>query len=151
MHKFFRLAILALLLSPLALTACQPLNASQGTNVANTSFNPGFWRPISQRTIDLPNDRAQWKLEYDLRQCNCGNFPGTVPLPVLMEFTADQGRLSETSNAAAAVDVGAPKPMCQTVPALVAQECMRARGWEPTLCAGRLPPVGGGFACNLEQ
>jgi len=104
----------------------------------------GYWRPISSPNILLATDDAQMKLEFDLRQCNCANFPTNFPTPAYIAFQPDLGQLAQTSI----IGVG-PQGTCQNVPAEVLRECMRARGWEPTLCAGRLPatPDGTGGGC----
>lgn len=114
----------------LALTACQPRNVAE------------FWRPISEPNIQLPLDRAQLKLDYDLSQCNCGIFPRNIPLPLQAQFDADKQRLVETGVTAVET-----QGQCMRQPSLIVAECMRARGWEVTRCSGRMPTAGAGAVC----
>ncbi|NBX73974.1 MAG: hypothetical protein EBQ89_06710 [Alphaproteobacteria bacterium] len=104
-----------------------------------------FWRPISHPNLNLPLDKSQLKLEYDLSQCNCGVFPRNVPLPLQAEFDPTMQRYIETS----AVALGDGAGNCTRQPSLVVAECMRSRGWEMTQCSGRQPVAGGGAVCSL--
>lgn len=122
--------LLAGLLVVLSLSACS------GTPVE-------FWRPISEPTTLMPLDKAQMKLDFDLSQCHCGIYPSNVPQPDLVRFQPDQQRYAETSVTRTAK----PGENCQQQPSLVVAECMRARGWEVTQCAGRIPVAGGGALC----
>lgn len=98
----------------------------------------GYWRPISAPNVLLPVDEAQAKLEFDLSQCVCGIIPRNIPTPLMAQYQPDQERLAETSRGGA----------CEHPNQYVLTECMRARGWEPTLCAGRLPTGSGGSYCG---
>lgn len=97
----------------------------------------GYWRPISAPNVLMNANESQGKLEFDLSQCKCGNFPKNIPTPIMMKYQPDQQRMVETGrNGSCAID-GA-----------VLAECMRSRGWEPTLCAGRLPTQTGSY-CGM--
>ena len=105
-----------------------------------------FWRPISEPNLQMPLEKAQVKLRFDLSQCRCGIFPTNVPTDELAEFQPDKQRLAETSvtRTAKPSDNAAS---CAQRPSLVVAECMRGRGWEVTNCSGRVPVAGGGALC----
>ncbi len=111
--------------------------------VACSSNIAEFWRPISDPNIEMPLDKAQRKLDFDISQCNCGIFPRNVTQPEMTEFQPDKQRLAETSIIVTPDDEGD----CMQQPSLVVAECMRARGWEVTNCSGRMPLAGGGSLC----
>src|SRR6202034_3520989 len=102
-----------------------------------------FWRPMSEPHVQLPLERAQKKLDFDLSQCRCGIYPTNVPQPDVAGFEPDKQRLAETSVTVTPDDEG----QCLQRPSLVVSECMRARGWEVTNCSGRMPLPGGGSLC----
>jgi hypothetical protein len=97
-----------------------------------------YWRPISDPNVFMAQPNAQIKLNYDLAQCRCSNFPQDYPHYAAAQVAPDLGRLAETS--ADRVDSATG---CKTTPQGVLLECMRARGWEPTECSGRLATPGG--------
>lgn len=103
-----------------------------------------FWRPISEPNILLPLNKAQMKLNFDLSQCNCGIYPSNVPQPDLIKFQPDQQRYLQTGLFSTEKN-----GECKQRPSLVVGECMRARGWEPTTCSGRVPLAAGGAMCAL--
>lgn len=117
----------------LTVTAC-----GDSKNVAE------FWRPISEPNIQMPLDKAQRKLDFDISQCNCGIYPANVSHTEMSEFQSDKQRLAETSATTSPDDSG----NCVQRPSLVVAECMRARGWEVTNCSGRMPVGGGGSLCT---
>ncbi|MGE3624173.1 MAG: hypothetical protein AB7H77_09945 [Bdellovibrionales bacterium] len=119
----------------LAVAACGP------TQIAE------FWRPISQPNIDLPLEKAQHKLNFDLSQCRCGIYPTNLPRDEMHEFQPDKERLSETSMTISPTEDG----QCMQRPSLVVAECMRGRGWEITNCSGRMPLAGGGSLCAAYE
>ncbi len=129
-----RLAAFAILL--LTLTACA---GNDKPTTASIILGSGYWRPISAPNVLMQVDEGQAKLEFDHSQCRCGSFPKNVPTPVMARWQSDQQRLIETSIQAV------PGESCPPVGQSVFVECMRARGWEPTLCAGRLPTDALGF------
>lgn len=97
-----------------------------------------FWRPISNPNVFLASGQAAQKLNYDLAQCKCANYPITVPHQEMATLVPDQGRLAETSAMRVDGAIG-----CSTSPNGVLIECMRWRGWEPSACSGRLNTPGG--------
>lgn len=97
-----------------------------------------YWRPISGPNVFLPQNQAYGKLNYDLAQCKCSNYPLNVPHNEIGSYAPDMGRLAETS----AMQVDGPTG-CGTTPDAVLISCMRARGWEPTSCSGRVASPGG--------
>lgn len=103
-----------------------------------------FWRPISEPNTRLPLNDAQLKLEYDLSQCNCANFPKTMPKNLAMQFEPADQRMIETGLTTTLND----KAQCVREPGYVMTECMRARGWEITKCSGRMPVASGGAVCS---
>ena len=103
-----------------------------------------YWRPISDPNVNLGGEQAHAKLNLDLAQCKCGNYPINVPHNEMGLIQPDRARLSET--AATKMDIASG---CVTSPDAVAVECMRARGWEPTPCSGRLA-VPGGTQCAVN-
>jgi hypothetical protein len=115
----------------LALVACGPDHMAE------------FWRPISDPNIQLPLDRAQKKLDFDIGQCRCGIFPTNVSQPDSIFYQPDKERLTETGVSVTPNEKGD----CVQRPSLVVAECMRARGWEVTNCSGRMPVAGGGALC----
>ena len=120
-------------LSLVVLAACGP------TSVAE------FWRPISEPNMQMPLDRAQSKLEFDIGQCRCGIFPTNVPQSDLTAFQPDQQRMIETGVFGTNDGGGS----CVQRPSLVVAECMRGRGWEVTKCSGRMPAGQGGSICAV--
>jgi hypothetical protein len=102
-----------------------------------------FWRPISEPNLLMSLDKAQAKLEFDLGQCKCGIYPATVSPTDQVLFQPDKQRLVETGVTVTSED----ESDCVQRPSLVVGECMRARGWEVTKCAGRMPLAGGGALC----
>jgi hypothetical protein len=102
-----------------------------------------FWRPISDPNIQLPLDKAQKKLDFDIGQCRCGIYPTNVSQSDAISYMPDKERLTETSVSVTPNDKGD----CQQRPSLVVAECMRSRGWEVTNCSGRMPVAGGGALC----
>lgn len=130
---------LPLLFAVLLVAGCNTANTTSSSQSANTmALGSGYWRPISAPNVLLPLDEAQAKLEYDLSQCVCGIMPRNIPTPVMMQYNPDQVRMAETSRGGS----------CEHPGAYVLTECMRARGWEPTLCAGRLPTGTGSAYCG---
>ena len=125
-----QILILALI-SVLALAGCGP------TQVAE------FWRPVSEPNLQMQQDDAQRKLEFDISQCSCGIFPANVTQPDLMNFQPDKQRYAQTGVTITAEDDGD----CIQRPSLVVAECMRSRGWEVTRCSGRMPIAGGASLC----
>lgn len=115
----------------LALAACGPDRIAQ------------FWRPISEPNIEMPLDKLQRKLNFDLSQCHCGIYPSNVAHDESTEFQRDKQQLVATG--VTEQDNGAG--MCVQRPSLVVTECMRQRGWEPTNCTGRMPLANGGSLC----
>lgn len=136
MHRSL-LSLLAVVAFALTLTACESSPTTYPV-VLN------FWRPISNPTLLMQPQLAQSKLDYDLAQCKCSNYPINVPHQQLPLIAPDLGRLAETS----AIKVDGPYDSCVTSPGAVLMECMRARGWEPTSCSGRMQTAGG-TACAL--
>ena len=138
-----RVTFLALLMLPVlvGLSACAPQpgfsDSGKGALVAD------YWRPISWPNVTLAPDKAQLKLNYDLQQCQCANFPRNLPTPVNVEFNPDIARLTETGVTNQDTGQG-----CASQPGLVLTECMRARGWEKTDCAGRPNPPAGTQLCG---
>ena len=130
----FRRAISAFLIlaSLCVLTACGDDAPPPQPAVLN------FWRPISNPNVFLSGGQAAQKLNFDLAQCKCSNYPIHVPHQEMGMLVPDQARLAETS--AMRVDAGSG---CSTTPTAVLVECMRWRGWEPTACSGRLNTPGG--------
>lgn len=130
----FRNAILALLfIATLGLlSACGDDKPAPQPAVLN------FWRPISNPNVFLASGQAAQKLNFDLAQCKCSNYPIHVPHQEMGTLVPDQARLAETS--AMRVDAGTG---CSTTPSAVLIECMRWRGWEPSACSGRLQTPGG--------
>lgn len=142
--KNFVFAVLALLV----VTACTPNNNRADTGGVHISgdqdslpLGSGYWRPISAPNVLMPVSEAQAKLEFDLSQCVCGIMPRNIPTNAMMQFNPDQARLWETARGG----------HCASPGQQVLTECMRARGWEPTLCAGRLPTGAGAAYCGAEQ
>ncbi len=121
---------LAALLSLTLLAACQDKPVSY--SVLN------YWRPIANPNVLMDQSHAQAKLEYDLAQCKCSNYPINVPHHEMAQIVPDQGRMMET--AAIKMDNNGA---CISTPTGVLIECMRQRGWEPTACSGRLETAGG--------
>jgi hypothetical protein len=105
-----------------------------------------FWRPISEPNLQMPLERAQIKLDFDLSQCRCGIFPTNIAHNDMLEFQPDKQRLAETSITTTADDASDPTT-CVRRPSLVVAECMRGRGWEVTNCSGRMPLAGGAAMC----
>jgi len=114
-----------------ALAACGPDRIAQ------------FWRPISEPNIEMPLAKGQKKLEFDLSQCHCGIFPTNVTHSEAVEFQRDKQQLAATGSTVTPNEAG----QCVSQPSLIVSECMRARGWEPTNCTGRMPLPGGGSLC----
>jgi hypothetical protein len=114
-----------------ALAACGPDRVAQ------------FWRPISEPNIEMPLDKSQRKLDFDLSQCHCGIFPANVPHSEAVEFQKDHQQLAATGVTVTPSDSG----QCMEQPSLVVTECMRQRGWEVTNCSGRMPMPAGGSIC----
>jgi hypothetical protein len=106
-----------------------------------------FWRPISAANIEMSIDQEQKKLDFDTSQCKCGIYPNNVTQTELSQFQPDKQRLAETSMTITPNDKG----QCMEQPSLVVSECMRARGWEPTTCSGRMPLAGGGALCAAYE
>lgn len=98
-----------------------------------------YWRPIANPNLMMDSSLAQRKVNYDLAQCRCSNYPKNVPHNEMALIAPDEGRLAETS----ATDIDSIYNTCITSPNAVVVECMRTRGWEPTSCSGRLPTAGG--------
>ncbi len=115
-----------------ALAACAPSQIAE------------FWRPISEPNLQMPLEKAQIKLDFDLSQCRCGIFPSNVLQPDQVAWQPDQQRMVETGVNITADDHGD----CMLRPSLVVAECMRSRGWEITKCSGRMPLAGGGALCT---
>ena len=115
----------------LTLVACGPDRIAQ------------FWRPISEPNIEMPLQKVQLKLEFDLSQCHCGIFPANVTHSEGVEFQKDIQQLAATGVTVTPSDSG----QCMQQPSLVVTECMRQRGWEPTNCSGRMPLPSGGSLC----
>jgi hypothetical protein len=132
MCHWIKSSLAVCLLAVLALAACDST-----TNIAE------FWRPISEPNIQLPLEKAQNKLDFDLSQCRCGIFPTNVPQSAAISYQSDKQRLAETSVTVTPQENGT----CIQRPSLVVSECMRARGWEVTNCSGRMPLAGGGSLC----
>ena len=130
----FTLACFFTLCFMLWLTGCASDNAKPWPG-----FGSGYWRPIGYPNILMPADEGQAKLEFDFSQCRCGIFPKNVPTPVMSQWQPDQQRMMETSVQ--------PQPgqTCPPIGQTAFTECMRGRGWEPTLCAGRMPTDALGF------
>lgn len=126
-----RRSFLACLLALATLTACASHNIAE------------FWRPISEPNIQMPLEKGQVKLDFDLSQCRCGIFPSNVTQSEQIEFQADKQRLAQTAVTVTSEDHGD----CMQRPSLVVTECMRSRGWEITKCSGRMPLAGGGALC----
>jgi len=119
----------------LALTACdtKPIEDKHAD----------FWRPISEPNLQMPLDKVQKKLDFDLSQCHCGIYPNNIARNDLLDFQPDHQRLAQTGVTITPDDEG----QCKLQPSLVVTECMRGRGWEPTNCSGRMPLPGGGSLC----
>jgi hypothetical protein len=133
-----------LVLGLLVLAAC----GSDSDNGAGASTdNPprviSYWRPISEPNVEMPLDKLQRKLTFDLGQCQCGIYPENMTHSDAVEFQTDKQRLAETSVTVTPNKKGS----CRTQPSLVVTECMRGRGWEPTNCSGRMPLPNGGSLC----
>jgi hypothetical protein len=131
MSRWLKPSVASLIFAALVLTACGSDNVAQ------------FWRPISEPNIQLPFEKAQQKLTFDLSQCKCGIYPTNVPQPDVTSYQHDRERLAETSVTVTPNDNGE----CMQRPSLVVSECMRDRGWEVTNCSGRMPLPGGGSLC----
>lgn len=127
-----RYLVMSLLLVSLA--ACGPSRVAE------------FWRPISEPNLQMPLEKAQIKLGFDLSQCNCGIYPTNVPVGELAEFQPDKQRIVETGVTDTASDPS-DAGSCMRRPSLVVAECMRGRGWEITNCSGRMPLAGGAAIC----
>ncbi|MGE3770889.1 MAG: hypothetical protein AB7G06_08080 [Bdellovibrionales bacterium] len=139
-----------LLAGLLLLGACSWANTSGAPNeepdpgpssqltVTQIAVEGGYWRPISAPNVMMPAQEAQGKLEFDVGQCQCGIFPKNVATPVMMQYMPDQQRMVQTSKMG----------KCGQHTTGVLSECMRARGWEPTLCSGRLPTETGAYCPN---
>jgi hypothetical protein len=125
---------LVLTLGLLALTSC-------GSDIAE------FWRPISEPNLQMPLDRAQKKLEFDLGQCHCGIYPSNTPQSDLIGFQPDEQRMVATGIFGTRDD----SRNCVQRPSLVVAECMRARGWEVTKCTGRMKAGQGSAICALTE
>ncbi|MBI3419554.1 MAG: hypothetical protein HY053_05430 [Proteobacteria bacterium] len=97
-----------------------------------------YWRPISDPNVFLSQSQAQNKLDYDLSQCRCSNYPRNYPHADAALMAPDQSRLAETQARMVDIDDG-----CVSSPEGVLIECMRVRGWEPTSCSGRMTTPGG--------
>jgi len=110
-------------------------------SLTDLSVKANYWRPVSAPNVLMPAQEAQGKLEYDLSQCRCANFPKNIATPVLMQYQPDQQRMAQTSRGGG----------CGTATGGVLSECMRARGWEPTICSGRLSPESGDSYCPLDN
>jgi hypothetical protein len=102
-----------------------------------------FWRPVSEPNVQMPLDKLQPKLDFDLSQCHCGIFPTNVTRTDIVAFQPDQQRLAQTSVTVTSDGNG----QCMQQPSLVVSECMRSRGWEKTNCSGRMPMAGGASLC----
>lgn len=109
-----------------------------------TSNIAEFWRPISEPNVQMPLEKAQVKLNFDLSQCRCGIYPTNITQAEQTEFMPDRQRLNQTSVTVTSED----HAECLLRPSLVVTECMRARGWEVTKCSGRMPLAGGGALCS---
>jgi hypothetical protein len=136
MARFAFLALFAVLFL-LGLGAC----SSDEDDYPEVQLYPAvinYWRPISDPNAFLPMTESQTKLNYDIAQCRCSNFPMNYPHSDSATIAPDLGRLAETG--ATKVDTAQG---CATTPEGVMLECMRARGWEPTSCSGRLNTPGG--------
>jgi hypothetical protein len=129
-----RLSLLACL-AAFALAACGPERIAQ------------FWRPISEPNIEMPLDKVQRKLEFDLSQCHCGIYPTNTSHSESIEFQPDKQQMVATGSTVAPNDSG----QCISQPSLIVSECMRQRGWEPTSCSGRMPLPGGGALCTSYE
>ena len=101
-----------------------------------------FWRPISEPNVQMELDKAQMKLDFDLKQCQCGIAPRNIPQPLVVEAQPDIQRLVETG-----VTVTDKGMTCGHQPEPLINECMRTRGWERTKCSGRLSVAGGATLC----
>ncbi len=109
--------------------------------------SPQFWRPISEPNVLLPSTKLQSKLEFDLSQCHCGIFPSNITHDDALAFQRNKQRIAQTGLTEGEDD----DEGCSQKPSLVVTECMRARGWEPTNCSGRMPlPNGGSFCAGYE-
>ncbi len=134
MVRPFLLALLAGLV--LLATACSNGDDDWKPSIYLTAFS--YWRPISDPNVFMPQSQAQTKLNHDLAQCRCSNYPMNYPHSEAAVMQPDLGRLAETSATKIDTQTG-----CLTSPEGVLIECMRARGWEPTSCSGRLNTPGG--------
>jgi hypothetical protein len=112
------------------------------SDVPMHSYIMNYWRPISDPNVFLNSAQAGQKLNFDVSQCKCSNYPINVPHNEIGVIVPDQARLYETS--ATRFDVGRS---CSTSPDAVLVECMRARGWEPTSCSGRVGTNGTSTQC----
>lgn len=125
------LVVSALMLLALSACADEPLHIAE------------YWRPISEPNLQMPLERAQKKLDYDLSQCHCGIYPSNVTHSDVVAFSPDQQRIAQTGVVVTPDAEGS----CSRQPSLVVSECMRHRGWEITTCSGRVPVAGGGALC----
>jgi hypothetical protein len=137
-------AIALFFMAALALLSACGTDDSQQTQVQLYPTVLEYWRPISDPNVFMPAAQADQKLNYDLAQCRCSNFPQNYPHYQSAQIAPDLGRLAETQ--ATKVDITGG---CVTSPQGVLLECMRARGWEPTSCSGRLNTPGG-TTCALS-
>lgn len=125
------------------LIACLFVLALAACNGGSSSGFAEFWRPISEQNMQLPLEKSQLKLEFDLSKCRCGILPVNVPQQDMIAWQPDQQRLAETSITKTEDEEG----QCVQRPSLEVAECMRARGWEVTQCSGRMALPGGGAMC----
>lgn len=123
---------LSVCVAVVALVACAPDQVAQ------------FWRPISEPNIEMPLDKLNRKLVFDLNQCHCGIYPSNVSHDESAEFQKDKQQLVATG----VTDTGTANGTCIQQPSLVVTECMRQRGWETTNCSGRMPLPNGGSLCT---
>lgn len=139
-------ALCAMLLLSLVVACSDDENEQPPPNPYPPSVS--YWRPISDPNLFMPQPQAQTKLDYDLAQCRCSNFPANYPHAESAQIAPDLGRLAETQ--ATKVDTAAGGTGCNTTSEGVLLECMRARGWEPSQCGGRYDSPGG-VSCALPQ
>ncbi len=130
--RFSSLFILLACVTLVTLAACGPDRIAQ------------FWRPISEPNVEMPLEKVQKKLEFDLSQCHCGIYPTNVTHSEGVEFQRDKQQLAATGVTVTPSDSG----QCIQQPSLIVTECMRQRGWEPTNCSGRMPLPAGGSLCS---
>ncbi|HVY13359.1 MAG TPA: hypothetical protein VHB73_07330 [Alphaproteobacteria bacterium] len=145
-HFALPFAVFALLAT---LVGCEMQNysASSSSSSAQPRLYPAvmeYWRPISDPNVFMPPPQANTKLNYDLAQCRCSNFPANYPHADSATMAPDLGRMAETGARMVDTQNG-----CVTTPQGVLLECMRARGWEPSSCSGRLETPGG-TSCALS-